>query len=119
VRNVWQIAPGKVKVTGKSWATNFGDILSKVTAGLGCEDASVSAELYKLLVYERGGFFLPHRDTEKSAGMFGTLVLTLPSAYRGGALRIRPVHAGHRVCLAYNLIQKRAKGRKRVLKAPE
>ena len=64
-------------------------------AGLGCDDAIVSAELYKLLVYDRGGFFLAHRDTEKADGMFGTLVVTLPSTYRGGALRIR--HAGREV----------------------
>ena len=89
VRNVWQIAPGAVKISGKSWAASFENILSKVTAGLGCHNATVSAELYKLLVYDRGGFFLAHRDTEKTPGMFGTLVVTLPSAYRGGALRIR------------------------------
>jgi len=45
----------------------------------GMRGATVSAELYKLLVYERKGFFLPHRDTEKTGGMFGTLVVTLPS----------------------------------------
>ena len=95
VRNVWQIAPAAVIISGKSWAASFENILLKVTAGLGCHDAAVSAELYKLLVYDRGGFFLPHRDTEKTAGMFGTLVVTLPSAYRGGALRIR--HADREV----------------------
>ena len=89
VRNVWQIAPGAVKISGKSWAASFENILSKVTAGLGCRNATVSAELYKLLVYDCGGFFLAHRDTEKTPGMFGTLVVTLPSTYRGGALRIR------------------------------
>ena len=97
MRKVWQIAPGKVKIGGKSWAANFENILSKVKTGLGCDDASVSAELYKLLVYDRGGFFLAHRDTEKADGMFGTLVVTLPSTYRGGALRIR--HAGREVTL--------------------
>ena len=100
VRNVWQIAPGKVKIGGKSWAANFENILSKVRAGLGCDEASVSAELYKLLVYDRGGFFLAHRDTEKAHGMFGTLVVTLPSTYRGGALRIR--HAGREVTVDTN-----------------
>lgn len=100
VRNVWQIAPGKVKIGGKSWAPNFESILSKVRAGLGCDESSVSAELYKLLVYDRGGFFLPHRDTEKTHGMFGTLVVTLPSMYRGGALRIR--HAGREVTVDTN-----------------
>ena len=95
VRNVWQIAPGAVKIGGKSWAASFENILSKVTAGLGCQDANVSAELYKMLIYDCGGFFLAHRDTEKTAGMFGTLVVTLPSAYLGGALRIR--HADREV----------------------
>jgi hypothetical protein len=95
VRKVWQIAPGKVEISGKSWAANFETILSKVKAGLGCDGASVSVELYKLLVYDRGGFFLPHRDTEKTSGMFGTLVLTLPSKHRGGELRIR--HAAREV----------------------
>lgn len=100
VRNVWQIAPGKVKIGEKSWAANFENILSKVRAGLGCDDVSVSAELYKLLVYDRGGLFLADRDTEKTPGMFGTLVVALPSTYRGGALRIR--HADREVTVDTN-----------------
>ncbi len=100
VRNVWQIPPDAVRISGKSWASSFQAVLSKVTAGLGCHDAAVSAELYKLLIYDRGGFFLAHRDTEKTEGMFGTLVLTLPSAYRGGALRIR--HASREVTVETN-----------------
>lgn len=151
VRKVWQISAGKVKIGGKSWNVNFENILSKVKTGLGCEDAIVAAELYKLLVYDRGGFFLAHRDTEKTDGMFATLVLTFPSTYRGGALRVRhagrevtldteatdpselsyaafyadcehevlPVRQGNRVCLIYNLIHKRTKGRRGILKAPE
>lgn len=151
VRKVWQVSIGHVKIAGKSWNVNFENILSKVKTGLGCDDANVTAKLYKLLVYDRGGFFLAHRDTEKTEGMFGTLVLTLPSTYRGGALRIRhagrevtldteatdpselsyaafyadcqhevlPVRHGNRVCLIYNLIHKRSKGRGRILKAPE
>jgi hypothetical protein len=58
VRNVWQIAPGQVEIGGKSWGANFESILCKVKAGLGCSDVVVSAGLYKLLVYNRGGFFL-------------------------------------------------------------
>jgi len=42
-----------------------------------------------------GGFFLAHRDTEKAAGMFGTLIVGLPSAHRGGELVIR--HAGREI----------------------
>ena len=92
VRKVWQLTPDKVCIGGKSWAASFDGILKQVIAGLGCQGMSVSAELYKLLVYDTGGFFLAHRDTEKSGGMFGTLVVVLPSSHRGGELLIR--HAG-------------------------
>ncbi|KAJ3089359.1 hypothetical protein HK102_006581 [Quaeritorhiza haematococci] len=50
---------------------------------------NVHATLYKLLLYETGGFFKPHRDTEKENGMFGTLVIMLPSAYQGGSLIVK------------------------------
>ncbi len=92
VRKVWQLAPEKVSIGGKSWGSTFEQILSKVKEGLGCGSTKVSAELYKLLAYDEGGFFKPHRDTEKAEGMFGTLVIVLPSAHRGGELVLR--HAG-------------------------
>src|SRR6266581_2520713 len=60
VRKVWQLAPGRVSVSGKSWEKSFAQILSAVIAGLGCEGMAVSAELYKLLVYDEGGFFKAH-----------------------------------------------------------
>lgn len=50
-----------------------------VNANLACP------ELYKLLLYEEGGFFKKHRDTEKSAGIFATLVVQLPSIFEGGS----------------------------------
>jgi hypothetical protein len=95
VRNTWQLAPVKVRIGGKSWERSFQHILSTVTDGLGCSGMNVSAEFYKLLIYEEGGFFLPHRDTEKTDGMFGTLTIVLPSVHRGGELVIR--HSGHEV----------------------
>ena len=54
--------------------------------------SSLQAELYKVLLYEPGDFFLPHRDTEKAPGMVATLVITLPLVYSGGRLRVR--HGG-------------------------
>ncbi|PIG90305.1 hypothetical protein AARAC_010814 [Aspergillus arachidicola] len=44
----------------------------------------VKAELYKLLIYQEGAFSLPHRDSEKADGMFGTLAVCLPSKHEGG-----------------------------------
>jgi hypothetical protein len=49
----------------------------------------VSVKLYKLLIYETGSFFAPHRDSEKTPGMFATLVVCLPSRHEGGTLVVR------------------------------
>lgn len=49
----------------------------------------MDARLYKLLIYERGGFFSAHRDTEKEDGMVATLVISLPVAGSGGELIVR------------------------------
>ncbi|NDH53722.1 MAG: 2OG-Fe(II) oxygenase, partial [Betaproteobacteria bacterium] len=89
VRQVWQIAAAQVRISGKSWAQSLGRILAETGRGLGCENAAIQAELYKLLVYDPGGFFLAHRDSEKAPDMFGTLLLQLPSPHSGGELRIR------------------------------
>ena len=95
VRKVWQIAPEKISISGKAWTTAFADIVQHVADALGCGDASVEAEFYKLLVYDEGAFFVSHRDSEKTGGMFGTLVVSLPSQHEGGTLIIR--HAGREV----------------------
>lgn len=40
--------------------------------------SNVEARLYKLLLYQQGGHFSAHQDTEKERGMIGTLVVQLP-----------------------------------------
>ena len=47
------------------------------------------AELYKLNIYARGGFFKAHVDTPRSEKMFGTLVVCLPTQFTGGELIVR------------------------------
>jgi hypothetical protein len=63
-------------------------VVACAAEGLGVEGA-VEAVFYKLLIYEPGGFFLEHRDTEKCAGMFGTLIVAPPGLYTGGELVVR------------------------------
>ena len=46
----------------------------------------VTWNLYKLLIYDKGSFFAPHRDSEKVDGMFATLLVCLPSRHKGGTL---------------------------------
>ena len=88
VRRTWQIAPERVRIGGKHWPATIQAIVARVAEGLGVTDP-VEADLYKLLIYDQGSFFVPHRDTEKVPGMFATLVLALPSVSEGGALIVR------------------------------
>ena len=67
-------------------------ILDTVATGLGCPAGRLDARLYKLLIYEPGGFFSAHRDTKKADGMIATLSITLPAAASaGGELIVRHV----------------------------
>ncbi len=136
VRNAWEIDASMLSFDHTTWPSFLGRMVKKVRKNLGVKH-KIKASLYKLLVYEEGGFFLPHQDSEKEAGMFGTLVIGLPSHYTGGELLVRfsnvekeidlaqqagdsrityaafyadcehevkPVTAGYRINLVYNLI---------------
>lgn len=92
VRDCLQIGPRGVDLGGRAWDETLTGIVGQAADGLGCPKGSVEVELYKLLVYEPGGFFAPHRDTEKVDGMVATLVVSLPVAGSGGDLVIR--HGG-------------------------
>ena len=89
VRDCRQIGADRIRVGGAAWADTLGRILHAVGAGLGCPGGRLEARLYKLLIYEPGGFFSTHRDTEKADGMIATLSITLPAAGAGGELIVR------------------------------
>ena len=92
VRDCRQIAPGRIEIGGTTWTGTLGGILDRAAEGLGCPGGALAADFHKLLIYEPGGFFAPHRDTEKADGMVATLTIALPVAGTGGDLVIR--HAG-------------------------
>jgi predicted 2-oxoglutarate/Fe(II)-dependent dioxygenase YbiX len=94
VRRTWQINSDRIQIHGRAWARTLETIVARVAEGLGV-NGPVGAELYKLLVYDEGGFFASHRDSEKTAGMFATLIIILPAIYTGGELVIR--HQGREV----------------------
>ena len=135
VRDCRQIGAASIRLAGGAWPETFARILDAAASGLGCAGDRLDAQLYKLLVYERGGFFAAHRDTEKAHGMVATLTISLPVAGSGGELvvrhhgrevvvdmnveepselafaafyadcthEVRPVVAGHRLSLVFNL----------------
>jgi len=89
VRNTWQLDPSEFRLTNPCWDDVIQEMVENVGTGLGLPKSSVAFELYKLLLYEKGSFFHPHRDTEKVDRMFGTMVVLLPSNYEGGELVVR------------------------------
>jgi hypothetical protein len=99
VRRCWQIDSRQLSMESPGWKRFLKETLARAAEELGVE-GQVSASLYKLLVYEEGGHFLRHRDTEKLEAMFGTLIIALPSAHEGGRLLVR--HGGREVAVDFS-----------------
>lgn len=89
VRNVWQISPQAFKLANPEWNVRMENVCEKVAHQLGLFPSKFHFELYKLLVYTKGSFFIEHRDTEKLPNMLATLVVCLPSPHEGGELIVR------------------------------
>ena len=89
VRDCWQIDGMSIDIGGAMWDDTFSRILDAAATDLGCRAERLEAELYKLLIYEPGGFFASHRDTEKTRGMIATLTISLPTVGVGGELSVR------------------------------
>ncbi|PIB02520.1 hypothetical protein CB0940_00316 [Cercospora beticola] len=136
VRRTWELNHDQFRVCNPAFNdTVMSPVLVNVADELGVpKGTTISAQLYKLLIYERGAMFRAHTDTEKVPGMFGTLVICLPSAHEGGDLvlthrgstkrfstsreqpcyacwysdvqhEVQEVTSGYRIVLTYNLVQ--------------
>ena len=98
VRKVWELDPEHFSLKNPKWEAMLDLILCEVENRLGLPTQILAACLYKLLVYEKGSFFLPHRDGEKLDRMVATLVINLPSKHSGGELVI--THQGRQEVIA-------------------
>ncbi|KAJ8517299.1 hypothetical protein ONZ45_g5476 [Pleurotus djamor] len=91
VRDTWELDPTSFTFANSAWDKYMQDVVVKNVCGaLGVSQFQVKphAELYKLLLYEAGSHFLPHKDTEKAKGMFATIIILLPSEYTGGEVYV-------------------------------
>lgn len=88
IRKSWQIDPAHFHIQNPQFNSKIDSIVRAAVKDLNvpCGPDNVTAELYKLLLYEEGAFFLPHQDGEKVDGMFGTLMICLPSVHTGGEI---------------------------------
>ncbi|KAL2839316.1 hypothetical protein BJX68DRAFT_272189 [Aspergillus pseudodeflectus] len=86
VRKTWALDASQFSLRNPLWELQLKAISSEIVPALGVDanPYEVQAELYKFLVYEEGAFFSSHQDSEKAEGMFGTLVICLPSKHEGG-----------------------------------
>lgn len=134
VRDTGEIPARQVKIDRGRWNRTLEPMLATLGADLGLAPGQhLTAQLHGLLVYGPGQFFKPHQDSEKSDAMVGTLVVTLPSTFSGGAIvvehqgervayratkqplsfiafyadcrhEVRPVRTGYRIVLTYELM---------------
>ena len=88
VRNAWQLDASRLTI-GCRIQKVVTSLIPRLANDLGCQGVTIEALPYKLVLYEEGGFFLPHRDTEKAPGMFATLVIQLPAEHKGGELVVQ------------------------------
>ncbi len=88
VRNTLELDPKKFRLS-QEWSSAIADATQLAARQLGLPTEQVEAGLYKLLVYEKGGFFLPHRDSEKHDGMVASMIVVLANPFEGGALVVR------------------------------
>eukprot|EP01083_Nonionella_stella_P121485 365024_1 len=49
----------------------------------------ITAMKYKLMIYAKNDFFTTHKDTYRGDGNIGTLLLLIPTAYKGGQLVLK------------------------------
>ncbi len=99
VRDTLEVDGGRVRFN-----VEFSEALQlaheEIAGRLHLDPEHLKAELYKLLIYPKGGFFLPHRDSEKRRGMVATMVVVLPSRFGGGNLIIN--HGGRRESFSFD-----------------
>ncbi|KAG2165453.1 hypothetical protein JADG_005192 [Aureobasidium aubasidani] len=129
--STWELSPDRFSLS-EHWQPYVDSLMALVCDELGVRGDGKRAELYKMLLYEKGAMFKRHADSEKVPGMFGTLVISLPSAHWGGAVvvthngkkyslqtynheylawysdvihEVQEVTSGYRWVLTYNLVQ--------------
>ena len=98
VRDALQVSAEQVKLEGPGWKRLRARMLRAIAREMGLRDAKLALKPLKLLVYQPGGHFCMHADTEKTPGMVASVALILPGEYKGGALTIE--HAGERLSFA-------------------
>ncbi|KAI9621887.1 hypothetical protein KEM48_007495 [Puccinia striiformis f. sp. tritici PST-130] len=102
VGKIWELSKDQLEFLNPEWQPYMLDISKLVATKLGI-DGWIRSDFIKMVIYEKGAMLKPNTDTERTRGMFGTLIICLPSAHSGGEVLVLPVQSGYRCVLTYNL----------------
>jgi hypothetical protein len=101
VRKTLQVQPSNIRFKNPDYHNDISKLAKLASRTLGLSDYDkVEAHLHKLLIYRKGDHFTEHRDAVHREGMFGTLIIQLPSIFTGGDLTVS--HAGESVSVLTN-----------------
>ena len=90
VRSSWQIDGAHITLDQNMLSIIKTQANKCVIAMMGADcNWGVDVKLYKLVLYEEGGFFLKHQDSEKEKGHFATFLVHLPAVHQGGNLELQ------------------------------
>ena len=64
VRKTWELSPTDFELQNPAWNSYIETIVARVSSGLGISNCGkgISAQLYKMLLYDEGALFKPHQE---------------------------------------------------------
>lgn len=64
IRKTWELSPSDFEIRNPAWQRFLESVVAKVSIGLGVDSTGngVSADLYKMLLYDKGAMFKPHQE---------------------------------------------------------
>ncbi|RSL55040.1 hypothetical protein CEP53_007231 [Fusarium sp. AF-6] len=104
VRNTWELDPGQFELRDPTWTAQLQILCKQVAKTLGI-NGTIKAELYKMLIYEKGAMFKAHTEHNGQAHVFSSSTYAQSCAfwYSDVSHEVLPITSGYRWVLTYNL----------------
>ncbi|CAD0022613.1 unnamed protein product, partial [Aureobasidium pullulans] len=87
-RNTWELDPSQFSLS-KNWQSYVDSLMRSACDGLGVKTNDVRAELYKMLLYEKGAMSKPHADSEKTSANISNSYDNLVRKQQGVSARFK------------------------------
>ncbi|WAQ80842.1 hypothetical protein PtA15_1A180 [Puccinia triticina] len=129
--NIWELNPDQLEFLDPEWPNYLLMLRDLVESKLDV-DGPIRLNFHRMMIFGKGAMSTPQTDIQRTRGMFGTLMICLPSAHEGGEVRVEhngesmvlggsdasqsfscwysdvtheilPVKSGYRCVLTYNL----------------